>query len=265
MALPEQDNEREEPVIRDTRRIDPETGELRVPVDGSASSQPGGSAQQEQPPAGDAAASGDITADTDGGTEPAVDAATAEAAEAGDDTARQLAERIADLQRLQAEYANYRKRVERDRASMREQLVAQLMGELLPVLDDIGRAREHDELTGGFKSVGEALESVASKMGLTKYAQPGDEFDPNVHEALTMVPSPDATTQTVLEVFQPGYSIGERVIRPARVVVTGPAAEETAATTDVADEEPPTPTPESGPESSTADTDASNPQAGERE
>ena len=96
---------------------------------------------------------------------------------------------------------------------------------VLPILDDIGRAREHDELNGGFKSVGESLEALVTKLGLKKYGESGDEFDPNVHEALTMVPSADVTVPTVIEVFQPGYLIGERVLRPARVVVAGPGEE----------------------------------------
>lgn len=210
MALPERDknNDEEGPVIRDTRRIDPETGELRVPDGEAAPASPTPEAQE-----------GPTTADAD-------DDILAAGAGADTDIVHQLAERTADLQRMQAEYANYRKRVERDRESMRTQLLAQVVGELLPVLDDIGRAREHEELTGGFKSVGEGLEAVATKMGLTKYAQPGEEFDPNIHEALTMVPSPDATTQTIVEVFQPGYRVEERIIRPARVVVTGPIDDE---------------------------------------
>ena len=93
-------------------------------------------------------------------------------------TAR-LAERTADLQRLQAEYANYRKRVERDRMAVREQALANVLTELLPVLDDIGRAREHGELAGGFKSVAESLEAAAVKLGLTSYGEDGDPFDPN--------------------------------------------------------------------------------------
>ena len=98
--------------------------------------------------------------------------------------AAQLAERTADLQRLQAEYANYRKRVERDRMAVREQALANVLTELLPVLDDIGRAREHGELSGGFKSVAESLEAAAVKLGLTSYGEDGDPFDPNLHEAL---------------------------------------------------------------------------------
>ena len=103
----------------------------------------------------------------------------------------QLAERTADLQRLQAEYANYRKRVDRDRATVREHAVAGALSELLPVLDAIGQAREHGELSGGFKSVADSLQAAVGKLGLVSYGQRGDAFDPKIHEALTHTYSPD--------------------------------------------------------------------------
>ncbi|MFC1410236.1 nucleotide exchange factor GrpE [Streptacidiphilus sp. N1-12] len=133
-----------------------------------------------------------------------------------------LAERTADLQRLQAEYQNYRKRVERDRVTVREIAVAALLENLLPVLDDIGRAREHEELTGGFKSVGESLETVASKLGLQQFGKQGEPFDPTLHEALMHSYSSDVTETTCVQILQPGYKIGDRIIRPARVAVAEP-------------------------------------------
>ncbi|MEY9965997.1 molecular chaperone GrpE [Streptacidiphilus sp. MAP12-16] len=133
-----------------------------------------------------------------------------------------LAERTADLQRLQAEYQNYRKRVERDRVTVREIAVAALLENLLPVLDDIGRARDHDELTGGFKSVGESLETVASKLGLQQFGKQGEPFDPQLHEALMHSYSADVDETTCVQILQPGYKIGERIIRPARVAVAEP-------------------------------------------
>jgi len=210
MAVPENEHstEQEGPVIRDNRRIDPETGEPRVP-EGTTES-----------PSSDAEAQ-------------ATESAAAETPAADEEELNRLrqevAERTDDLKRLQAEYVNYRKRVERDRAAVREQALAQVLSELLPILDDIGRARVHDELVGGFKSVGEALESLVARMGLKKYGEKGDEFDPSVHEALTMVPSADVTVPTVIEVFQPGYLMGERVVRPARVVVAGPTEQDAGA------------------------------------
>ncbi|MBY8886602.1 nucleotide exchange factor GrpE [Streptomyces sp. PTM05] len=134
----------------------------------------------------------------------------------------QLAERTADLQRLQAEYQNYRRRVERDRIAVREVAIANLLTELLPVLDDIGRAREHGELVGGFKSVGESVETVVAKMGLQQFGKEGEPFDPLVHEALMHSYSPDVSETTCVQILQPGYRIGERTIRPARVAVAEP-------------------------------------------
>jgi molecular chaperone GrpE len=138
------------------------------------------------------------------------------------DAAARLAERTADLQRLQAEYANYRKRVERDRMAVREQALSNVLIGLLPVLDDIGRAREHGELTGGFKSVADSLDSVAAKLGLTTYGENGDPFDPNLHEALMHSYSDDVSEPTCIRVLQPGYKVGDRILRPARVAVAEP-------------------------------------------
>ncbi|MEV4252877.1 nucleotide exchange factor GrpE, partial [Spirillospora sp. NPDC049652] len=134
----------------------------------------------------------------------------------------QLAERTADLQRLKAEYDNYRRRVERDRVVVREQALANVLSELLPVLDDIGRARDHNELTGGFKSVADALEGVTGKLGLERFGEKGEPFDPTVHEALMHAYSAEVTETSVADVLQPGYRIGERVLRPARVAVAEP-------------------------------------------
>ncbi|MER7411879.1 MULTISPECIES: nucleotide exchange factor GrpE [Streptomyces] len=133
-----------------------------------------------------------------------------------------LNERTQDLQRLQAEFQNYRRRVERDRAAVKEIAVANLLTELLPVLDDIGRARDHGELVGGFKSVAESLETVVAKMGLMQFGKEGEPFDPTVHEALMHSYSPDVTETTCVQILQPGYRIGERTIRPARVGVAEP-------------------------------------------
>ncbi|WP_093799900.1 nucleotide exchange factor GrpE [Streptomyces sp. Wb2n-11] len=133
-----------------------------------------------------------------------------------------LNERTADLQRLQAEYQNYRRRVERDRVTVKEIAVANLLSELLPTLDDIGRAREHGELVGGFKSVAESLETVAAKMGLQQFGKEGEPFDPTIHEALMHSYAPDVEETTCVAILQPGYRIGERTIRPARVAVAEP-------------------------------------------
>ncbi|MCX2922372.1 nucleotide exchange factor GrpE [Streptomyces sp. NEAU-W12] len=133
-----------------------------------------------------------------------------------------LGERTADLQRLQAEYQNYRRRVERDRIAVKELASVNLMTDLLPVLDDIGRAREHGELVGGFKSVAESLEATVAKLGLQTFGKEGEPFDPTIHEALMHSYAPDVTETTCVAILQPGYRIGERTIRPARVAVAEP-------------------------------------------
>ena len=133
-----------------------------------------------------------------------------------------LAERTLDLQRLQAEFLNYKRRVDRDRELVRQNAIFSVLSELLPVLDDIDRAREHGELEGGFKAVADSLERIVTALGLTKYGAKGDEFDPNQHEALMHGHSPEVTTTTVDVVAHAGYRIGDRVLRAAKVTVLDP-------------------------------------------
>ncbi|MGN6129334.1 MAG: nucleotide exchange factor GrpE [Nocardioidaceae bacterium] len=127
-----------------------------------------------------------------------------------------------DLKRLQAEYVNYKRRVDRDRALVLENAKFTVLSSLLPVLDDLDRAREHGELEGGFKAVADALERIVAGQGLVKFGKPGDEFDPNFHEALMHAHSKDVTTTTCQQVVSAGYQIGERVVRPAQVTVVDP-------------------------------------------
>jgi molecular chaperone GrpE len=203
------EEESQGPVVRDRRRIDPATGQVRDTGEAGPRS---GSAQGGQPRAGRHSVSQPGGAPANGTGQ--------------DAAAAKLAERTADLQRLQAEYANYRKRVERDRLAVREQALANVLNELIPVLDDIGRARDHGELTGGFKSVSESLEAVTAKLGLTSFGEAGDPFDPTLHDALTHSYSADVTEPTAVQIFQPGYRVGERIIRPARVAVAEPVLAE---------------------------------------
>jgi molecular chaperone GrpE len=161
-------------------------------------------------------------------TEQAPDAGEVVEAELEPDVNERLAaERLADLQRLQAEYANYRKRVERDRALARELTIASVVESLLPVLDDIHLARQHGDLEGGpFASVAEKLEAILSKYGVERFGEPGTAFDPVVHDALMHVEEELAEgtdVTTVVGILQPGYRIGEKVIRPARVSVADPS------------------------------------------
>lgn len=141
---------------------------------------------------------------------------------AADPQQAQVAELTADLQRLQAEYSNYRKRVERDRELVREQAVASALAELLPVLDDVERARAHGDLEGAFKSVGEALEGVIGRLGMARYGAPGETFDPTVHEAIVLEASAEVDAPTTTAVHQYGYRYAGRVVRPAVVSVAEP-------------------------------------------
>ncbi len=134
-----------------------------------------------------------------------------------------LEERTRDLQRVQAEFANYRKRVERDRVALAEAAVGNALVGLLPVLDDIDRARAHGDLTGAFKSVADQLETVLSKLGLAAFGEPGDPFDPTVHEAVMHEESPEVSEPTATTVLRRGYKQGDRLLRPAMVGVTDPA------------------------------------------
>ena len=132
-----------------------------------------------------------------------------------------ISELTEDLQRVHAEYANYRKRVDRDREANRQIAIGAVFVELLPILDDVERAREHDELTGAFKTFGENLEATLNKFGLEKFGAAQDPFDPNLHEALSSVEADGVTEPTVIAVFQQGYRQGDRILRPARVSVAG--------------------------------------------
>jgi len=128
-----------------------------------------------------------------------------------------------DLQRLQAEYANYRKRVERDRAVAHESAVGAVLTELLALLDDVDRAEQHGELSGGFKAVADQLNSITSRIGLEKYGTEGEAFDPQIHEALMHEESAEVLFPTASKILQSGYKYKERILRPARVSVTDPA------------------------------------------
>jgi molecular chaperone GrpE len=186
----------EGPIIRDKRRIDPETGLVREAVASASASSTEALAAEE---AAAELVEGDLAA-----------------------LEAELSERTADVQRVHAEYANYRKRVDRDRELVRDQAAASVLAELLTILDDIDRAREHDELSGGFKSVAEALDATVEKLGLEKYGAAGEPFDPTVHEALIHSEDESVTETTCMAVLQPGYRYAGRVVRPARVAVADP-------------------------------------------
>jgi molecular chaperone GrpE len=136
-----------------------------------------------------------------------------------------LAVLTADLQRLQADYANYRKRVERDRTVASETAIASVLMELLPLLDGLDRAAAHEELTGGFKAIADQITSITARIGLEKFGEAGTEFDPQIHDALMHETSADVLVPTATKILQAGYKFKERVLRPASVAVTDPASE----------------------------------------
>lgn len=208
------EHEQERVVVRDRRRVDPVTGEVRVP-DGE---QPAGAAPVDRP-----------------GTDDVLDTADLRVAE----LMAQVEERTADLQRVTAEYANYRRRVDRDRESVLASVRAQFVGELLTVLDDLDRAEAHGDLIGPFKSVADKIVAVVGKLGVESYGDVGELFDPAVHEAVqheeTDVLGPTVTV--VSAVLRKGYRLADRVLRPAMVVVADRPAEESAS------EEPSAPEP----------------------
>jgi len=167
----------------------------------------------------------------DDGTAPAEPSADEVAEDAVDgpeaQLQRQLAERTADLQRLQAEFVNYKRRVERDRELLAQNAAYKALAPIVEVLDTIERAREHGEVEGGFKSVADQLERTVAASGLVRFGAVGDAFDPTLHEALSsMGPDPEgqASVTTVKVVAKAGYKIGDRVVRAAQVLTVEPAA-----------------------------------------
>ena len=132
-----------------------------------------------------------------------------------------------DLQRLQAEYVNYKRRVDRDRELVDRNATYKVLAPIVEVLDTIDRAREHGELEGeanaGFKAVADQLERIVTGLGLTKFGEPGDPFDPQLHEALSHLGTdPDVKETSVKVVAKAGYRIGDRVARAAQVLVVDP-------------------------------------------
>ncbi|MBA0127610.1 nucleotide exchange factor GrpE [Haloechinothrix sp. YIM 98757] len=198
-----QDKPEEPVVVRDRRKVDPDTGELRAQE---------AETDLAQEVAADAAGEGL------GG--PSGVATSGAEQDSAADVERQLAERTADLQRLQAEYANYRKRVDRDREAVIASTKASLVGELLPLIDDIERAESHGDLTGAFKAVADKLLATLQQAGLEAFGQEGEPFDPSVHEAVQHSTSPDVQGPTVSAVLRRGYRMGDRVVRAAMVAVT---------------------------------------------
>jgi molecular chaperone GrpE len=138
-------------------------------------------------------------------------------------TRMELEERTRDLQRLQAEYLNSKRRVDRDRELVRENATYAALAPITEVLDTIDRAREHGPLDGGFKAVADQLERTVAGLGLTKFGEVGDPFDPTIHEALSHIgEDPEVKVTTCKVIAKAGYRIGDRVVRAAQVLVVDP-------------------------------------------
>ena len=216
----DQPDENEEPIIRDKRRIDPETGKVRQPEAGPEADASGPDLAHEElvdvgPSETDAAEAdlGALFSDED------LDLLS------GQSTADELAaERLADLQRVTAEYANYRKRTEANREIERERAVGETVKGLLPVLDDLDRAEKHGDLHEGtaFATIAAKLRTSVERLGVKPFGEAGDPFDPQIHEAIFQQPSPDVQTDTVADVVETGYLVGSTLLRVAKVVVSVP-------------------------------------------
>ena len=185
------DEEEPQVVVRDRRRIDPETGEVRAVAD-----QPDDELFEAVP------VEGDLMTEEVGSLR------------------KQLDERTADLQRVTAEYANYRKRIDRDREVVVTNAKASVITQLLPILDDVERAAAHGDLTGAFKSVADKLVNALEQAGLEPFGHEGEPFDPSVHEAVQHDTSPEVSGPTVTGVLRRGYKIGDKLARAALVAVT---------------------------------------------
>ena len=158
----------------------------------------------------------------------------------GGDLAQQLAERTEDLQRVTAEYANYRRRVDRDRALVVDQAAERFALQLFPIVDDIERARDHGDLTGAFKVVAERVLGLLDGLGVGAFGAAGDPFDPSLHEAVIHDTSSEVSVPTATTVLRQGFRRGDRVLRTAMVAVTDPESPAAAPeTTDTPDDVPP--------------------------
>ncbi|WP_223409215.1 nucleotide exchange factor GrpE [Occultella gossypii] len=202
-----------EPVIRDKRRLDPNTGEVRS--EGGAAVEPDGGASRADASPVEPVAEGDAA--------PSVDDELAKAKAEALDLADQVARGKADLYNLDQRFNNFVKRSRAEAEAEKTRGAHSVVEALIPVLDDIAAARQHQALEGPFASIADKLETtLTTRFGVERFGAEGEEFDPNVHEALMHNQSPDVTVDTITTVLQPGYRAGDVVIRPARVGVTGP-------------------------------------------
>jgi len=205
------------PKVTDKRRLDPKTGAVRGKASAPGESRPGHPVSDSPVPESPDAHSV--------GPDDSADDTSGEGVDIHPDTTL-AADLTRDLQRLQAEYVNYKKRVDRDRELHHHVAVSSVVEALLPVLDDVHLARQHGDLEGGpFAAIADKLEATLAKFGVQRFGQPGDAFDPAIHEALMHIEAELAEgteVTTVVQVLQPGYRMGERLVRAARVAVADP-------------------------------------------
>jgi molecular chaperone GrpE len=218
--MADENQNHEEPIIRDKRRIDPETGEVRQPEGELHEPVEGKGPVEGSDAAGAAASTGSATESDDEDlltVDDILNAAQAEVAEPSD-------EHLADLKRVTAEYANYRKRTEANREVERERAIGAAVAVLLPVLDDLDRAEKHGDLEGDapFATIAAKLRASVEKLGLTAFGEVGEPFDPQKHEAIFQQPSDEVETDTVADVVETGYRLGGTLLRAAKVVVKTP-------------------------------------------
>lgn len=228
-------NEHDEPNVTDKRRIDPVTGKVRGAAHGAGAD---ASAPASAGKAGSGGAGASDVHVTDEELERLIaDATAAEAAATGESTPgasdpavsaaeAEAAAHLADLQRVTAEYANYRRRTEQERVAARDANTADVLRSLLPVLDDLDRAEQHGDLPadGAMTVVANKLRGALEKLGLTAYGEKGEPFDPTKHEAIAQLPNPAVDTETIADVVERGYLVGERIVRVPKVAVFVPAS-----------------------------------------
>ncbi|SFF56323.1 nucleotide exchange factor GrpE [Blastococcus tunisiensis] len=216
--MSERNEEAPRVVIRDKRRIDPTTGEVRVP----AGDQPAGTGPAPTAAREEQMSEHETPVAEESAPAPQAAPATPPPAATAGDLEKQLAERTEDLQRVTAEYANYRRRVDRDRSLVVDQAAERFAVQLFPIVDDIERARDHDELTGGFKLVADRILGLLEGLGVEAFGTAGDPFDPALHEAVLHDTSPEVGVPTATTVLRQGFRRGDRVLRTAMVGVSEP-------------------------------------------
>lgn len=197
---PERGSEHQQPIVRDKRRVRMD-GTVTAPAGDAAPGAGGAAAAAPDAPPAERGGSGSAAIDRI------------------DELEAQVAERTSDLQRSRADFQNYKRRRDREFESAQQSAITSFLSGLLGVLDDIDRAREHEDMSAGFRSVADGLEQQVAKAGLTRFGTPGEPFDPTIHEALMSGVSEEVDGPTATVIVSAGYRMGGRVIRPARVMV----------------------------------------------